>query len=132
MHSALTANTNSHDLLFVKVSLPEFSFNLGCIYRAPRLSIPLFNDFLEHELLTDPIVISKNCILVGDFNIDVTDGLVQPTSHINFLQIMKENNFNQYVHEKTHCCLRLGLPVSTLDHVWANFFRNSRATLYCL
>ena len=120
----LTGNFETHDALFVRLSLKSFSLIIGGIYRSPRLSINAFNEYVEDNLLADPIVVNAKCLLLGDFNLNIDSNYVWPARIKKFVQIMKENGYKQYVDAKTRCCHTTGLPVSLLDHAWANFDRD--------
>ena len=120
---------DTHEALFVKVPVSRtFSFSIGCIYRPPNCSISAFNEYLEEILLTNPSIINIKCVIMGDFNIRIneTDNYALPYSHKNFINIMEENNFIQYVNEPTHCDAE-GVPDSLIDLSFCNFFRECKA-----
>ena len=44
---------DSHEALFLRINLRGSVYLLGTFYRPPSSSAALFNEYLEHELLTD-------------------------------------------------------------------------------
>lgn len=117
----LTGLYASHESLFVKITFDNISsIHIGCIYRPPNKSIRSFNDYLENILFTNPTVLHGKIIVMGDFNINIDSQSPLPQINNDFVDIMTENNFIQYVNQLTHCCIRTGIPNSLLDHVWCN------------
>ena len=127
--SDISGNLETHDALFIRLSLKRLSLLIGCIYKSPRLSVSNFNNYLNHTLFNDPLIIQSKCILVGDFNLDLNPARRWPESINNFNRIMKENGYKQYVNVLTRCCHTTGLPVSLLDHAWINFDKQFRITV---
>ncbi len=110
---------NSHESLFVKVSIKnKLSVTVGCIYRPPSLSIPLFNDYLNSELFSNN-VLSGKCILMGDFNIDYVK-IRDNACYRHFSDILSENSFKMLIRDLTRCSNQTGLPQSLLNHAWLN------------
>ena len=66
---ALPFDFKSFEGLFVRLELHHRSMLLGVIYRPPNISIKLLND--EFQLLLDNITKRRNCVLLGDFNLDL-------------------------------------------------------------
>jgi hypothetical protein len=117
---------NSHESLFVKISKKNrFSLTLGCIYRPPSASMTNFNEYLSAVLFADGCL-KGNCILIGDFNIDLLK-IRQIECFRNFENIMRENGFRALINSPTRCSGQTGLPQSILDHVWVNFYKDISA-----
>ena len=120
---------DTHEALFTRVTISQaFCFNIGCVYRPPSLSLQNFNDYLENTLLTDDNIINNKCIIMGDFNIRLNqlNNIALPYLHTNFLDIMTENNFKQYINTPTHIA-NDGQAISLLDLAFCNFFRDCRS-----
>ena len=102
---------------------------VGCIYRPPRCSVAEFNNYLENELFCDRNLVTSRCILLGDFNINIDTSKYHDHQTRNYLNIMKSNSFEQYVNDLTRCNYSTSLPLSLLDHVWANFGQDPEAKI---
>ena len=111
----------SHEALFVRVNLLSAVWIVGTIYRPPSSSTILFNQYIEHELLSDRLMSCHKVILTGDFNYNINDELPWARSTRNFCSILGENGFRQHVREGTHFCSRTGRVDALLDHFWTNF-----------
>lgn len=115
---------NSHEALFVRVNLHGSVYLVGTFYRPPSSSAARFNEYLEHEFLTNRAVAGQKIILTGDFNFDVLRESTWPKCTRDFCQILQDCGFHQHVQEGTHFCSRTGRINSLLDHVWTNFQRD--------
>ena len=121
---------DTHESLFVRVNdKAEGNFYVGCIYRPPRCSVAEFNNYLENELFGDRNLVTSRCILLGDFNINIDNTKFHDYQTNNYLNILKANSFEQYVNDLTRCDYGTSLPVSLLDHVWANFGQDPEAKI---
>ena len=126
---SLSGIFETHESLFMKITAnKKFSFTAGLVYRPPNNSIPEFNTYMEETLLTHESTLTTKCIIMGDFNIRLngSDTYILPPSHINFKDIMRNNNFKQYITSPTHCS-NTGIPTSLLDLAFCNFTRDCRA-----
>ena len=119
-YTEFTAIYNTHESIFLRISLKNaFSFVVGCIYRPPSCSIPLFCEYLHNSLLSNENILRSNCILIVDFNLDLLK-IDQYLSIQTFSDLMTEGGFNQLISEPTRVN-NDGLAVSLLDHIWVNF-----------
>ena len=57
------------ETLFIEVSINQLNFIIGLIYRTPNEDIDISNDTLNN--LLEPIKISHEVLLLGDFNVDL-------------------------------------------------------------
>ena len=126
--------TDTHESLFVKVSSTELgNYIIGCFYRPPGKSLCNFNRFLDEVLFNDQEIVGAKCLFFGDFNINIDPNITHNYQTRYFCNIMRENNFNQYVCNLTRCDYLTCIPISLLDHAWANFGTEPDATvLNCL
>lgn len=119
-YAEFTAIHNTHESIFLRIRLKNaFSFVIGCIYRPPSCSIPLFCEYLHNSLLSNENIIRSNCILIGDFNLDLLK-VDQCLSIQTFSDLMVEGGFTQLISDPTRVNNR-GLTTSLLDHIWVNF-----------
>jgi hypothetical protein len=111
----------THEALFVKISSScSFTFVIGCFYRPPSCSIVEFNEYLNNILLGNRLVYQHKCIFIGDFNIDLLK-MDRLFAISNFIDIMKEEGFDQLITDPTRISDQTGLPNSLLDQIWINF-----------
>ena len=111
----------THESIFIKVSVPDsFTFVIGCFYRPPSCSISEFNEYLNNVLLGNRFIYKHKCILLGDFNVDILKA-DRVFSINNFIDIMKEEGFDQLIMDPTRINDQTSLPNSLLDHIWINF-----------
>ena len=85
----LTGLFPSHESVFLRVNVFGSVFVIGGIYRPPSCSIAPFNQFLEHNLLVNRDIVGHNCIILGDFNINLAAGYVWP-QHCELLFVCYE------------------------------------------
>ena len=124
----LSGEFETHESLFLTISSGGEKYILGVIYRAPNLCVSNFNNYLEYNLFTNELLLTKKCLILGDFNIDYR--LIQRHENfISFCNLMNENGFQMRVTQPTHCDSQSGLPSSILDHVWTNFTSNITANV---
>ena len=126
---SLSGIFETHESLFIKITAnKEFSFTARLMYCPPNCSIPAFNTYVEEALLTHESILTTKCIIMGDFNIRLngSNTYMLPASHLNFIDIMSNNNFKQYITAPTHCS-DTGIPTSLLDLPFCNFTRDRRA-----
>ena len=106
---------DSCENLSVKAHIPGLGcFYVSCFYRPPNKSLPQFFEYLPNILDT---LCDKKCIIVGDFNIDIScesDIVSQYNDCMEPYGFVNEININTYVSPIT------GLEKSTLDHIWHN------------
>ena len=114
----------THESLILNLNCSGSSCVIGTFYRPPNKSIRQFNNYLDRVLMRNQNIISKKCIFIGDFNINLSPVSPWQRCVIRSNEIMNENGFVQHVQEMTHCCMRTGLPNSLIDHVWTNFEGN--------
>lgn len=120
----------SHESLFVKVKTESTgNFYIGCFYRPPRCSIAEFNNYVENNIFGDHNLVTSKCLFLGDFNINIDANKDHDYQTKNYLNIMKSNHFDQYVNDLTRCDGGNFLPVSLLDHIWANFGQDAEASI---
>ena len=114
----------SHEALFIRVNFSGIVYLIGTFYRPPSSSAMMFNDYLEHELLTNASVIGRNVILTGDFNHNVHVNSTWTRYTRDFCSLLRDCGFQQHVQEGTHFCSWSGNINSLLDHMWTNFERD--------
>ena len=111
----------SHEALFVKVNLSGVVYIVGTFYRPPSSSAVAFNEYLEHELLTNGSIIDRKIIFTGDFNFNLDVNSAWTGRTREFSSMLGDNGFRQHVQECTRFCSRVGRVNSLLDHMWTNF-----------
>ena len=106
--TCLNINIPQLELLAATTSLtPENKFIIT-IYRRPNtISIQRFIQLLQ-KLLSNPILVQKKIVILGDFNEDLMDN---KTSICNFFQ---QHGFKQLIHQVTTN------QESLLDHIYFN------------
>ena len=107
--TCLNINIPQLEFLAATTSLtPENKLIIITIYRRPNtISIQRFIQLLQ-KLLSNPILVQKKIVILGDFNEDLTDN---KTSICNFFQ---QHGFKQLIHQVT---TNQG---SLLDHIYFN------------
>ena len=107
--TCLNINIPQLEFLAATTSLtPENKLIIITIYRRPNtISIQCFIQLLQ-KLLSNPILVQKKIVILGDFNEDLTDN---KTSICNFFQ---QHGFKQLIHQAT---TNQG---SLLDHIYFN------------
>ena len=104
---------DTEEMLWVKVKTPN-SFLLSVIYR-PTYSKLLNEDNKLEDKIQQAISISKNIIITGDFNIDLSDPI---SPNIDKLKnILKSNGFTQHIAKPTRINHN-NFKSSILDHIW--------------
>ena len=119
---------NTHESLFMKIKT-NYSRDviLGSIYRPPSLVINEFNNYLS-ALLNHKDIENQDCILLGDFNIDLNK-IKTIKSYAKFNDTLLEYGFTSYINEPTHISNSTHKPESILDHIWCNFNRECIANI---
>jgi hypothetical protein len=112
----LTGIFPTHEALFLKFHIPGVGrVCLGAIYRPPGKPVHQFSEVID-KMLTDRKF--KNCILVGDFNIDV---LKLNTNYVsNFTNAMLSCGYRQCIDKPTYFSPVLHRETSSIDHIWHN------------
>lgn len=81
----LAVNDNHIDSLFIEIKNDKGkSIIVGVIYRSPDSDLNIFNNKLE-EMLLHINKLNKDCVLLGDFNIDVSKDDAVKNDFINTL-----------------------------------------------
>ena len=104
--------------MFVNLKLRNTTITLGVVYRPPKSNLQLFNEELKVTL--DQISKNGDCVLLGDFNLDVTS---DSTSVQEFLTTLSSH----YLHPKIDQPTRITSKSATvIDNIFTNVFdRNS-------
>ena len=116
--SSLTVplDVTTFEHLFVKLRIHHNSIIIGVIYRPPNTNLQKFNE--EFRLLLDQTVRCQSCVLLGDFNIDMSAQIMNSAIH-EFQNITS-----------THCLQpKINLPTritptsaTIIDNVFTNIF----------
>ncbi|MBV8073763.1 MAG: RNA-directed DNA polymerase, partial [Acidobacteriaceae bacterium] len=90
---------SSFEVLVVKVSAGDFTFNLVTVYRPPSSSLSTFMDEFA-TFLVDVSSSTSELVICGDFNIHVDDS----SSHYSqcFLNLLESFGLKQHVTQSTH------------------------------
>ena len=113
----LTCFGNSLESLWVQIKQPNSkSFVLSCVYRPPSSKVQWMEDF--SVMLENPLLIEKECIILGDFNIDLQKG---DTSSKSWLGLMESVNFSQLVKDSTRVT---EMSATLIDHAFVNTPQN--------
>ena len=101
--------------LTVKAKIPSYGcLFISCMYRPPNRSIPLFFDHLQ-ELLD--LLCDKRCILIGDFNINVS---IYSNTVREYSDILSSYGFVNEINIKTYISPVTNQDKSCIDHVIHN------------
>ena len=89
----LSINHNETDSLFIEIN-NKTGKNLivGVIYRPPESDRPSFVEELD-KLLSLINTSNKDCLLLGDYNIDISKNPKSPTVKNNFINTLHSNSF---------------------------------------
>ena len=89
---------------------------IGAVYRPPNTNIASFLDDHLTPLLSHPLLRSKHCYILGDFNVNLLNYEThQPTA--NFIDIMFESSFIPLINRPT----RISMNSATLiDNIFTN------------
>ena len=117
----LTGLFDSHEALVVRVKSSSSVYIVATFYRPPFSTKALFNEYIEHEFLTNQVIIGHRAVLTGDFNFNVNKKFPWPASTRDFCSLLDENGFLQHVEVGTRFCPRTGRIDSLIDHIWTNF-----------
>ena len=110
----LSFNFSSFEGLFVRLELNHSSLMLGVAYRPPNNSVKVFND--EFRLLLDHITKRRNCILLGDFNLDLLE-----TPNSTAIQEFQSTALSHCLHPKITLPTRITSTSATIiDNVFSN------------
>ena len=96
-------SSGNHESTFIEIQLSnKKNLIVGCIYRHPNSGIST-DDFLNYHL--DPILQkisdeNKQCVLMGDFNIDLLK-INTNNDSIEFFNTLNSHFFSPYVVEPT-------------------------------
>ena len=82
--------------MFVNLKLRNTTITLGVVYRPPKSNLQLFNEELKVTL--DQIRKNGDCILLGDFNLDVTS---DSTSVQEFLMTLSSHCLHPKIDQPT-------------------------------
>ena len=116
--SSLTVplNVTTFEDLFVKLRIHHNSIIIGVIYRPPNTNLQKFNE--EFRLLLDQTVRCQSCVLLGDFNIDMSAQIMNSAIH-EFQNI----TFTHCLQPKINLPTRITPTSATIiDNVFTNIF----------
>ena len=109
--------------MFVNLKLRNTTITLGVVYRPPKSNLQLFNiEFLIKLLKVTLDQIRKNgdCVLLGDFNLDVTS---DSTSVQEFLTTLSSHCLHPKIDQPTRITSK---SATVIDNIFTNVFdRNS-------
>ena len=78
-YEKLSGLFDTHESLFVKVNASNcLSLLIGSFYRPPHKSMRSFINYMEDNVLCDPVVVNCKCLLTGDFNINIDESVDLP------------------------------------------------------
>ncbi len=126
VNSRLQANVNTNvdfddpsDSLFIDIELPNGKkLTVGIIYRPPESNLNVFRDKLEEALYTINRK-NNNCILMGDFNIDISREDATKNDFINTLHSFSFSPTINMFTRITH------LSKSTIDNMVTNIHNST-------
>nr|CAH7716587.1 unnamed protein product [Callosobruchus chinensis] len=95
---SILPNESDLEQLWIKIKVGGTDWAIGCVYRAPSLSIPNFLDELE-TTVSNLVATTDDILFMGDLNID----LINETSRGNalFTSLLELVGLNQLVTEPT-------------------------------
>ena len=108
--------TETIEVCSVEVKINSISYFIVGVYRPHSDSISNFSDRLSNFLETSSFM-SRNCILLGDFNICL---LKDSVSTHEFLNALYSNHFIPIITKATHFSEIEGVLPSLLDHIYIN------------
>ena len=109
----LSKLTDEIECLFVEILSQKTKTLIGCIYRPPDRSIDDFTDSIQDTLIQLNHG-SNQCILTGDFNID----LLKIDSHLptsRYVDMLHSFSFLPYITKPTRLASK-----TLIDHIWVN------------
>ena len=111
--------SESIEVCTVKISSENSQFILCGVYRPHSGTIENFSTLLEN-ILESPILNGVDCLIGGDFNVDISSrgGGVDI-----FIDMMRSHHFLQTINDATRPSLNGSTP-SLLDHIWINNISN--------
>ena len=108
---------SSLESLWLEIKQPNSkSFLLAYVYRPPSSKVNWMKDF--SSMLENPIMIEKECIILGDFNIDLQKA---DNSSKSWLGLMESVSFSQLVKNSTRVTQ---FSATLIDHAFSNTPQN--------
>ena len=112
----LSTCTETIEICTVRVNTDNLIFFVLAIYRPHSDDIPNFSVMLD-SILNNSILRNKNCILLGDININLT----LENDEVNlFYQLMYTHHFLPLITKPTRFPSATNQTPSLLDHIWIN------------
>ena len=124
INTEYTGIYNTHESVYFTVSdlLNNRKINVMSVYRPPSRDVNEFNNFILNMSANNKL---RNCVLVGDFNINLN---IVNENNVNFVETMFENDFLNTIDLPTRYSYA-GNP-SIIDHTWTNLNLNYTAYVF--